>query len=82
MQFGHLKRREFITLFGGAAAWPRAVRGEFKPTIIGVLGSSSAESGAFLIGALKEGMNENGLAEGRDYIERRRPIREIPFLRG
>jgi putative ABC transport system substrate-binding protein len=31
------------------------------------LGSGSAQSSAFLIDALKEGMNENGLAEGRDY---------------
>ena len=68
MQFGHLKRREFITLLGSAAAWPRVARGQFKPAIIGVLGSGSAQSSAFLIDALKEGMNENGLAEGRDYV--------------
>src|SRR5947208_10431324 len=63
-----MKRRDFITLLGGAAAWPRVARGQFKPAIIGVLGSGSAQSSAFLIGALKEGMNENGLAEGRDYV--------------
>jgi putative ABC transport system substrate-binding protein len=32
------------------------------------LGSGLAQSSAFLIDALKEGMNENGLAEGRDYV--------------
>ena len=68
MQFGHLKRREFITILGSAAVWPRVARGQFKPAIIGVLGSGSAQSSAFLIDALKEGMNENGLAEGRDYV--------------
>src|SRR6267154_3706862 len=68
MQFGHLKRREFITLLGSAAAWPRVARGQCKPAISGVLGSGSAQSSAFLIDALKEGMNENGLAEGRDYV--------------
>ncbi len=68
MQFGHLKRREFITLLGSAAAWPQVARGQFKPAIIGVLGSGSAQSSAFLIDALKKGMNENGLAEGRDYV--------------
>jgi len=63
-----MKRREFIILLGSAAAWPRVARGQFKPAIIGVLGSGSAQSSAFLIDALKEGMNENGLAEGRDYV--------------
>jgi hypothetical protein len=63
-----LKRRGFITLLGIAAAWPRAARGQFQPAIIGVLGSGSAQSSAFLIDALKEGMTENGLAEGRDYV--------------
>jgi putative ABC transport system substrate-binding protein len=68
MQFGHLKRREFIILLGGAAAWPRAAHGQRKPATIGVLGSGSAQSSAFLIDALKEGMSENGLVEGRDYV--------------
>src|ERR1700730_16179688 len=68
MQFGHLRRREFITLLGSAAAWPRVAHGQFKPAIVGVLGSGSAQSSAFLIDALKKGMNENGLAEGRDYL--------------
>ena len=63
-----MKRREFITLLGGAAAWPVAARGQSKPAIIGVLGSGSAQSSAFLIDALKEGLNENGLTEGRDYV--------------
>ncbi len=63
-----MRRRQFITLLGGAAAWPRVARGQFKLAIIGVLGSGSAQSSAFLIDALKKGMNENGLAEGRDYV--------------
>jgi hypothetical protein len=62
MRFGHLKRREFIAVLGIAAAWPQVARGRFKRAIIGVLGSGSAQSSAFLIDALKEGMNENGLA--------------------
>jgi putative tryptophan/tyrosine transport system substrate-binding protein len=61
-----MRRREFITLL--AAAWPGVVRGQVKPAIIGVLGSGSEQSSAFLIEALKKGMNENGLAEGRDYL--------------
>jgi putative ABC transport system substrate-binding protein len=68
MQFGHLKRREFIVFLGSAVAWPRVAHGLLKPAIVGVLGSGSSQSSAFLIDALKEGMNENGLAEGRDYV--------------
>jgi ABC-type uncharacterized transport system substrate-binding protein len=57
-----MRRREFIALLVGAAiAWPRVVRGQFKPAIIGVLGSGSPQSSAFLIDALKEGMNGNGV---------------------
>jgi putative ABC transport system substrate-binding protein len=63
-----VRRREFITLFGGAAAWPVVARGQFKPAIIGVLGSGSPHSSAFLIDAFKEGMDGNGLTEGRDYV--------------
>jgi len=63
------RRREFIALFGGAAAaWPRMARAQSKPAIIGVLGSGSAQSSAFLIDAFKGGMNENSLTEGRDYV--------------
>jgi putative ABC transport system substrate-binding protein len=62
-----VKRREFIWLLGGAA-WPVVARGQFKSAIIGVLGSGSPQSSAFLIDAFKEGMNGNGLTEGRDYV--------------
>ena len=68
MQFGHFERREFIALLGSAAAWPRVACGQFKPAIIGVLGSGSTQSSAFLIDALKQGMDENGLTERRDYV--------------
>src|SRR6476619_3465176 len=68
MRFGHLRRREFMFLLVSAVAWPRMARGQIKSATIGVLGSGSAQSSAFLIDALKEGMNENGLTEGRDYV--------------
>jgi putative ABC transport system substrate-binding protein len=65
-----MRRREFITLFGGAAAvWPLAARAQ-QPAmpVIGVLGSGFAASSAIFIDAFKQGMSENGLFEGRDYL--------------
>jgi len=63
-------RRAFISLLGGAAAgWPLVARAQ-QPAmpVIGVLGSGFAASSAIFIDAFKQGMSENGLFEGRDYL--------------
>jgi putative ABC transport system substrate-binding protein len=63
-----IRRREFITLLGGAATWPIAARGQ-QPVIpvIGFL-SSASPSGLYsaLLGAFKEGLKEAGYVEGRN----------------
>jgi ABC-type uncharacterized transport system substrate-binding protein len=63
-----IKRREFITLLGGAAAtWPLAVRAQ-QPIlpIIGILSPLSATTAAQNIQAFRLGMRNLGYSEGRD----------------
>ena len=63
-----MRRREFITLLGGAtAAWPMAARGQ-QPTmpVIGYLGVRSPESDASRLTGLRRGLNETGYVEGRN----------------
>jgi ABC-type uncharacterized transport system substrate-binding protein len=66
-----VKRREFITLVGGAAvAWPMAARAQKAPARIGFLasGAATSASSAYLVAAIKQGLRDNSLIEGRDYV--------------
>jgi len=65
-----MRRREFITLFGGgAAAWSLAAHAESKTVaLVGLLGSGFARSSAIFIDAFREGMRDNGLIEERNYV--------------
>ena len=65
-----MKRREFVTLLGGAAAWPLAARAQQGEPVrrVGVLLSSSEtdSEGQARIGALRQGLQELGWSEGRN----------------
>jgi hypothetical protein len=62
-----IRRREFITLLGGAAVWPLAARAQ--PSALPVIGSLygvSAAEWAEPMGGFRRGLNEQGFVEGRN----------------
>jgi putative ABC transport system substrate-binding protein len=64
-----VKRREFISLIGGAAAaWPVRARAQHGGKIprVGFMGNSTAALEANLIGPFREGLREHGYEEGRN----------------
>jgi putative ABC transport system substrate-binding protein len=65
MQFNQLKRRQFITLLCGAAAWPLAARAQqHGMPVVGYL--SVGEPPRHLLAVFKQALAESGLIEGRD----------------
>jgi putative tryptophan/tyrosine transport system substrate-binding protein len=65
-----VKRREFITLLGGAAvAWPFGARAQ-QPAmpVIGLLRDATAAGSEFMVDGLRKGLAEAGFVEGRNLI--------------
>lgn len=66
---GHrVRRRDFITLLGGAAAFPIAARGQQRERmpVLGYLGAGAPEMGANFVAGLRRGLRESGFEEGRN----------------
>jgi putative ABC transport system substrate-binding protein len=65
-RMGGIRRREFITVVAGAAAWPLAARAQ-QPAVpvIGFLRSSSLADSTHLVTAFRQGLKEAGFVEGQ-----------------
>jgi putative tryptophan/tyrosine transport system substrate-binding protein len=62
-----MKRREVVTLLGGAAAWPLAARAQQSAVpVVGFLGSGTLNAYAAYVTAFVKGMRETGYVEGRN----------------
>src|SRR5262249_24662701 len=69
MRFDQLKRREFITLLGGAATWPIAARGQqWSIPVIGFINGSSATAYAAYVQAFIRGLAEAGYRVGENVV--------------
>jgi ABC-type uncharacterized transport system substrate-binding protein len=62
-----IRRRDFITLLGGAVAWPLAVRAQQSAMpVIGVLASESVEDNQRILNPFRQGLAETGYIDGKN----------------
>jgi putative ABC transport system substrate-binding protein len=65
-----MRRREFITALGGAAAWPLAARAAAAIPVVGFINTlnSSDEIASDLSAAFQQGLKETGFIEGQNVV--------------
>jgi putative ABC transport system substrate-binding protein len=70
MQLNRIRRREFVALLGGAAAWPLTARAQQRPNVprVGYLFSLTEPQGRHLWDACRQGLRELGYVEGQNII--------------
>lgn len=65
-----MRRREFITLLGGAAAWPVAAEAQQRPNpVVGFLRPNKAEDAGHLVAAIRQGLREAGYPADKVVME-------------
>jgi putative ABC transport system substrate-binding protein len=61
-----VNRREFVTLLGGATAWPMAARAQQQVPVVGFLNGASPTELSARVAAFRDGLAERGYVEGNN----------------